>query len=99
MKIPLQAQVGIPVRKYRIFMCMLPKEERMYPLQVIVTAAARVLDFIGLICYKYASEHPDHNLKSVTSYLTSLAYTCLIHEVSAGPYFQGGHLALWTVHH
>ncbi|XP_029160366.1 target of rapamycin complex 2 subunit MAPKAP1 isoform X2 [Nylanderia fulva] len=57
------AQVGIPVRKYRIFMCMLPKEERMYPLQVVVTQIARVLDFIGLICYKYASEHPDHNLK------------------------------------
>lgn len=57
------ALVGIPVRKYRIFMCMLPKEGRMYPLQVMVTASARVLDFIGLICYKYASEHPDHNLK------------------------------------
>ncbi|GAB1866435.1 Stress-activated map kinase-interacting protein 1 [Camponotus japonicus] len=57
------AQIGIPVRKYRIFMCMLPKEERTYPLQVVVTATARVLDFIGLICYKYASEHPDHNLK------------------------------------
>lgn len=70
-EIPLQAQVGIPVRKYRIFMCMLPKEERTYPLQVVVTATARVLDFIGLICYKYASEHPDHNLKSVTSYLAS----------------------------
>lgn len=93
------AQIGIPVRKYRIFMCMLPKEERMYPLQVVVTVTARVLDFIGLICYKYASEHPDHNLKSVTSYFTSSAHACLIHEVSAGRYFQGGHLALWTVHH
>lgn len=47
-------------------MCMLPKEERTYPLQVVVMATARVLDFIGLICYKYASEHPDHNLKFVT---------------------------------
>lgn len=59
--------MSIPVRKYRIFMCMLPKEDRMYPLQVVVTVTARVLDFIGLICYKYASEHPDHNLKSVTN--------------------------------
>lgn len=66
-KLSLQAQVGTPVRKYRIFMCMLPKEDRMYPLQVVVTATARVLDFIGLICYKYASEHPDHNLKFVTN--------------------------------
>lgn len=79
---PLQAQVGVLVRKYRIFMCMLPKEERMYPLQVVVTATARVLDFIGLICYKYASEHPDHNLKSVINYLMSPARTCLIHEVT-----------------
>ncbi|XP_067215975.1 target of rapamycin complex 2 subunit MAPKAP1 isoform X2 [Linepithema humile] len=62
------AQVGIPVRKYRIFMCMLPKEERTYPLQVVVTATARVLDFIGLICYKYASEHPDHKLKDLSRY-------------------------------
>lgn len=62
------AQVSIPVRKYRIFMCMLPREDRTYPLQVVVTATARVLDFIGLICYKYASEHPDHNLKEKISH-------------------------------
>lgn len=59
----LQAQVDIPIRKYRIFMCMLPKEDRMYPLQIAVIATAKVLDFIGLICYKYATEHPNHPLK------------------------------------
>lgn len=63
------AQVSISVRKYRIFMCMLPKEDRMYPLQVAVVITARVLDFVGLICYKYASEHPDHNLKFVNKLL------------------------------
>lgn len=58
-----QAQIGVPVRKYRIFMCMLPKEERSYPLQVVVLATTKVQEFIGLICHKYASEHPDHPLK------------------------------------
>nr|XP_033326748.1 stress-activated map kinase-interacting protein 1 isoform X2 [Megalopta genalis] len=63
------AQVDIPIRKYRIFMCMLPKEHRMYPLQVIVVATAKVLEFIGLICYKYSNEHPDHPLKEdITRY-------------------------------
>ena len=59
----LQAQVDIPIRKYRIFLCMLPKKQRMYPLHIIVLATAKVLEFIGLICYKYANEHPDHPLK------------------------------------
>ncbi|XP_076232253.1 SAPK-interacting protein 1 [Calliopsis andreniformis] len=63
------AQVDIPVRKYRIFMCMLPKEQRMYPIHVVVIATAKVLEFIGLICYKYANEHPDHPLKEdITNY-------------------------------
>ncbi|XP_034949832.1 target of rapamycin complex 2 subunit MAPKAP1 [Chelonus insularis] len=57
------AQIGIPIRKYRIYMCMLPKEERAYPFQVVVIATAKVQEFIGLICYKYANEHPNHTLK------------------------------------
>lgn len=72
-----QTQVSVPVRKYRIFMCMLPKEDRTYPLQAAVIVTARVLDFIGLICYKYAIEHPDHNLKSVTSYFIARTYIYL----------------------
>ncbi|CAL7947967.1 unnamed protein product [Xylocopa violacea] len=63
------AQIDIPIRKYRIFMCMLPKNQRMYPLQITVLATAKVLEFIGLICYKYANEHPDHSLKDdITQY-------------------------------
>ncbi|XP_024941627.1 target of rapamycin complex 2 subunit MAPKAP1 isoform X2 [Cephus cinctus] len=63
------AQVGILARKYRIFMCMLPKEQRAYPQQVVVIATAKVQEFIGLICFKYASEHPDHPLKEdITKY-------------------------------
>ncbi|XP_017880673.1 stress-activated map kinase-interacting protein 1 isoform X1 [Ceratina calcarata] len=62
-------QVDIPTRKYRIFMCMLPKKQRMYPLQVVVLATAKVIEFIGLICYKYANEHPYHPLKEdITRY-------------------------------
>ncbi|XP_008547321.1 target of rapamycin complex 2 subunit MAPKAP1 [Microplitis demolitor] len=55
--------IGVPVRKYRIFMCMLPKEERVYPMQVTVICSATVEEFIGLICYKYATENPNHSLK------------------------------------
>lgn len=62
-------QIGIPAKKYRIFMSMLPKEQRMYPMQVVVIATAKVQEFIGLICYKYATEHPDNPLKvDITKY-------------------------------
>lgn len=44
-------------------MCMLPKEERAYPLQLCVIASAKVQEFIGLICYKYSMEHVNHDLK------------------------------------
>ncbi|KAG8034627.1 hypothetical protein G9C98_007703 [Cotesia typhae] len=61
--------VGVPVRKYRIFMCILPKEERVYPMQVTVMCSATVEEFIGLICYKYATENPNHNLiKEINKY-------------------------------
>lgn len=74
-----QAQVGIAIRKYRIFMCMLPKEERTYPLQIVVIATAKVLEFIGLICYKYASEHPNHSLKyaNYTIYYKFYSFTTI----------------------
>ena len=55
--------MGIIVRKYRIFMCMLPKDQRFYPLQIVVIAHAKVHEFIGLICYKYICEHPDQHLQ------------------------------------
>lgn len=61
----IQSQIGVPVRRYRIFMCMLPKDQRNYPLQVVVFANAKVREFIGLICYKYFSEHPDQPIQLV----------------------------------
>lgn len=54
-------------------MSMLPKEQRMYPMQIVVVATAKVQEFIGLICYKYASEHPDNPLKYV-KYINYLEY-------------------------
>ncbi|KAK7789239.1 hypothetical protein R5R35_013054 [Gryllus longicercus] len=56
------AQVGVPTRRYGIFMMMLPPAERNYPLNVVVIASARVQDLIGLICWKHTMEHGDHNL-------------------------------------
>lgn len=57
--------MGVPVRKYRIFMCMLPKDQRSYPLTVTVLANAKVKECIGFVCYKYMKEHPDQHIQSV----------------------------------
>lgn len=46
------AQVGIPVRKYKIFLTMLPVDQRNYPLIISCIATAKIQDLIGLICLK-----------------------------------------------
>lgn len=46
------AQVGIPIRKYKIFLTMLPEEQRNYPMTVCVIATAKISDLIGLILLK-----------------------------------------------
>lgn len=46
------AQVGIPIRKYKIFLTMLPEEQRNYPINVCVIATAKVAELIGLILLK-----------------------------------------------
>lgn len=51
------------VKKIKIFMCMLSKEQRSYPLHVTVTMNATVRDFIGLICYKYFNTHSEIELQ------------------------------------
>ncbi|XP_058803465.1 target of rapamycin complex 2 subunit MAPKAP1 [Phymastichus coffea] len=56
-------QIGLAVRKYRIFMCMLPKDQRSYPLIITVLANAKVKECIGFICYKYVIEHPDQHIQ------------------------------------
>ncbi|XP_069697970.1 target of rapamycin complex 2 subunit MAPKAP1 isoform X2 [Periplaneta americana] len=63
------AQIGVPTRKYGIFLTMLEQEERNYPMHVVVLAQAKVQDLIGLICWKYTLEHGQHKLKdSVDNY-------------------------------
>lgn len=46
------ALIGIPTRKYKIFLTMLPEEQRNYPMTVCCIAAAKIQEFIGLILLK-----------------------------------------------
>lgn len=58
------AQTAIQTRTIKIFLTMLPEKQRNYPMTVCVIATAKILDFIGLICYKCSLAHPDVQLKS-----------------------------------
>ncbi|KAI4459959.1 target of rapamycin complex 2 subunit mapkap1 [Holotrichia oblita] len=62
------AQIGIPTRKYKIFLTMLPEEQRNYPMTVCCIAAAKIEEFIGLILLKCSTVHGDIPLKPVTHY-------------------------------
>lgn len=46
------AQVELPARKYKIFLTMLPEDERNYPMTISCIVTATILQLIGLICYK-----------------------------------------------
>lgn len=46
------AQVGVTTRKYKIFLTMLPEEQRNYPIDICCIATAKIQDLIGLICLK-----------------------------------------------
>lgn len=46
------AQVGVPVRKYKIFLTMLPEDRRNYPMHISCVATAKIQDLIGLILLK-----------------------------------------------
>lgn len=62
------AQTGIPTRTIKIFLTMLPENRKNYPMQVCVTATAKIQEFIGLICYKCSIQFPDIILNSVRNY-------------------------------
>uniref|UniRef100_A0A1B6BX00 Target of rapamycin complex 2 subunit MAPKAP1 n=2 Tax=Clastoptera arizonana TaxID=38151 RepID=A0A1B6BX00_9HEMI len=62
------AQLGTPTRKYNIFLTMLSAEKRSYPMHVVVISTAKVLDLIGLICWKCTMEHADTVLKEGVDY-------------------------------
>lgn len=47
------AQLGLPIKSFKIFMTMLPEKHQNYPLVVCVIASAKIKDLIGFTCYKY----------------------------------------------
>lgn len=63
-------QTEVPTKMFKIFLMMLPEghQQRSYPMQVCVTATAKIQDFIGLICYKCSLAHPDVSLRSIKHY-------------------------------
>ncbi|KAE8742580.1 hypothetical protein FOCC_FOCC011874 [Frankliniella occidentalis] len=68
------AHVGVKVKKYGIFLPLLPAPDCNYPMTVIVLAAAKVQDLIGLILYKCTIQHPNQKFKSgVESYALHIA--------------------------
>lgn len=62
------AQVSIPTKTIKIWLSMLPEHQRNYPMQVCVSATAKIQEFIGLICYKCSVTYPETPLLSVRNY-------------------------------
>lgn len=58
-----QSQLKTPTRTIKIFLTMLSKEERSYPMTVCVIASAKVYELIGLVCYKYSQEKREPPLR------------------------------------
>nr|CAG4651858.1 EOG090X072S [Triops cancriformis] len=48
-----QSHSGVPVKNVQIYLTMLPKQDRSYPLSVCVLSSAKVSDLIGLTLYQY----------------------------------------------
>ena len=68
------AHVGVKVRKYGIFLPLLPPPDCNYPMTVIVLASVKVQDLIGLILYKCTILHPNHKFKgSAENYAIHIA--------------------------
>lgn len=55
-------------KTFKIFLTMLPENQRSYPMQICVTATAKIQDFIGLICYKCSLAYPSVSLRSIKYY-------------------------------
>ncbi|KAL1509467.1 hypothetical protein ABEB36_004194 [Hypothenemus hampei] len=47
-------QIDIPTRKYKIFLTMLPEDQRNYPINVCCVASAKIQELIGLILLKFS---------------------------------------------
>ncbi|XP_072401364.1 stress-activated map kinase-interacting protein 1 isoform X2 [Diabrotica undecimpunctata] len=61
-------QVNIPTKKYKIFLTMLPPQQRNYPMAVCCVAQAKVQELIGLTLLKLSYSHGTANLKSPSQY-------------------------------
>lgn len=63
------AQVGMPTKRINVYVNMLPEPDRNYPLKICVLATAKIIEVIGLVCYKTTIQYPDAvQLKSVQHY-------------------------------
>lgn len=63
------AQVGMPTKRINVYVNMLPEPDRNYPLKICVLSTAKILEVIGLVCYKTTLQYPDAvQLKSVQHY-------------------------------
>ncbi|XP_035776659.1 stress-activated map kinase-interacting protein 1-like [Anopheles albimanus] len=65
--------IEMPTRAFKIFLTILPEEQRAFPIQVCVQGAAKIQEFVGLICYKCSIAHPEHELRSVSHYALYMA--------------------------
>uniref|UniRef100_T1I6Y7 Uncharacterized protein n=1 Tax=Rhodnius prolixus TaxID=13249 RepID=T1I6Y7_RHOPR len=57
------AHVGVPIKKYLIFITMLSGDSRKYPMEVAIVNWAKVLDLTGLVCWKCSIEHTEITMK------------------------------------
>lgn len=62
------SQMSVPTKMFKIFLTMLPIEQRNYPMDVCVIATAKIQEFIGLICYKCSIAYSDFELQAVQNY-------------------------------
>ncbi|CAH0771797.1 unnamed protein product [Bemisia tabaci] len=56
-------QIGVPTKKFGIFIAMLSPELRNYPMHVVVLTTAKISQLTGLICWKCSIDFPDVTLK------------------------------------
>ncbi|XP_065348191.1 target of rapamycin complex 2 subunit MAPKAP1 [Cloeon dipterum] len=66
------AQVGVPVKRYIIFLTMLPERERNYPLHVTIVNTAKVKELVGLVLWK-CSEERNAQLEDESAYALHIA--------------------------
>ncbi|XP_065210665.1 target of rapamycin complex 2 subunit MAPKAP1 [Planococcus citri] len=62
------AQVGIPIRKYGIFLTMLKPEHSNFPMFVSVVSCAKVSDLIGFILWKCTLQYSDYSFKDTVDF-------------------------------